>query len=99
MDFSISLLYTLRFLLKGGNGVVLFLVCINFWEISAYITHKNLSVRKIMEAMRTAYAKKRDSVSTSQTKHDANDHGTYEYVKGKRASFAKNIFFFAESFD
>ena len=34
-------------------------------QISAYITHKNLAVRKIMEAMRTAYAKKkRDLVST-----------------------------------
>ena len=28
-------------------------------QISAYITHKNLAVRKIMEAMRTAYAKSR----------------------------------------
>ena len=33
-------------------------------QISAYSTHKNLAVRKIMEAMRTVYAKKRDSVST-----------------------------------
>ena len=33
-------------------------------QISAYGTHKNLAVHKIMEAMRTAYAKKRDSVST-----------------------------------
>ena len=32
-------------------------------QISAYSTHKNLAVRKIIEAMRTAYAKKRDSVS------------------------------------
>ena len=33
-------------------------------QISAYSTHKNLAVRKIMEAMRTAYAKKkRESVS------------------------------------
>ena len=31
---------------------------------SAYITHKNLDVRKIMEAMRTAHAKKRDTGST-----------------------------------
>ena len=30
-------------------------------QISAYIARKNLAVRKIMEAMRTAYAKKRDS--------------------------------------
>ena len=33
-------------------------------QISAYITHKNLAALKIMEAMRTAYAKKRNSVST-----------------------------------
>ena len=33
-------------------------------HISAYITHKNLAVRKIMEAMRTAYTEKRDSTST-----------------------------------
>ena len=34
-------------------------------HISAYSTHKNLAVHKIMEAMRTVYAKKKqDSVST-----------------------------------
>ena len=32
--------------------------------ISANSTHENLAVRKIMEAMRTGYARKRDSVST-----------------------------------
>ena len=33
-------------------------------HVSAYITHKNLAVRKIVEAMRTGYAEKRVSVST-----------------------------------
>ena len=33
-------------------------------QITAYITHKNLAVRKIMQMMRIVYAKKRDSVST-----------------------------------
>ena len=33
-------------------------------QISAHITNKNLAARYIMEAMGTAYAKKRDSVST-----------------------------------
>ena len=38
-------------------------------QISAYSTHKNLAVRKIMEAMRTAYARKRASVSTRLKQH------------------------------
>ena len=37
-------------------------------QISVYVTHKNVAVRKIMHAMRTAYAKRPDM---SQTKHDA----------------------------
>ena len=34
------------------------------WQISADITHKNLAVHKIMEAMRTVIRKTSDSVST-----------------------------------
>ena len=53
---------------------------------------KNLAVRKIMEAMRTRKAGL--GLNASQTKHEANDHGTWrEYVKGKSASFAKNVLF------
>ena len=62
-------------------------------QIPAYITHKNLAVRKIMEAMSTAYAKKRDSVSTR-----LKQNVTQTITERKRASFAKNIYF-AESFD
>ena len=55
-----------------------------FTQISAYSMHKNVAVRKIMEAMCTAY--------TSQTTHEANDHGRHaSIVKRKRASFANNI--------
>ena len=35
-------------------------------QISAYIMQKDLAVRKIMEAMHTVYAEKRDSVSTHE---------------------------------
>ena len=49
-----------------------------FTQISAYVTHKNLAVRKIMEAMRTAYAKNGTrSQHFSNKTIDANDHGTY----------------------
>ena len=51
-----------------------------------HITHTNL-VDKIMGVMRTAWAKKRDSVSTRPTLHGR--HASI--VKGKRASFANNI--------
>ena len=55
-------------------------------QISAYIAHKNLAVRKIMEAMRMVYAKKMGlSLNTPQTKHDANDHGTYVSVAKESA--------------
>ena len=60
----------------------------------AYITHKNLAVRRSMKAMRSAYSTPKTGLGlkTSQTNHDANDHGTYaSCVKGKRASFTKNI--------
>ena len=40
-------------------------------HISAYITLKNLAVRRIMEAMRTAYTK--IGLNTSQTTHETND--------------------------
>ena len=38
-------------------------------QISAYSTHKNIAIRKIMEAMCTVYAKNRDSVSTRLKQH------------------------------
>ena len=44
-------------------------------QISAYITHKSLTVRKTMEAMRTAYAKRR-----TQSQHVSN-YGT----RGRRS--------------
>ena len=50
-------------------------------QISAYSPHKNLAVRKIMEALRTVCAERRDSVSTHSS-----------ILKGKRASFANILF-------
>ena len=47
-----------------------------------------------METMRTAYAEKRDSVSTRLKQNMTQTiTNTREYVRGKRASFAKNILF------
>ena len=61
-------------------------------QISAYSTHKNLVIRKIMEVMRTAMQKAGFSLNTSQTTHEASDHGRHaSIVKGKRASFANHI--------
>ena len=63
-------------------------------QISAYNTHKNSAVRKIMDTMRTVHAKSGRDFNTPQTAHQANDHGRHAYiVKGKRASFAKSILF------
>ena len=58
-------------------------------QISAYVTHKNLAVRKRMEAMRAAYAK-----SGTRSQHVSNytwgkrSLNIGESLKGKRASFA-----------
>ena len=47
------------------------------YQIYAYTMHKNLAVDKIMEAMRTAYAKKTGlGLNTSPTKDVASDHET-----------------------
>ena len=68
------------------HGLITGYTVVALTQISAYSTHKNPAVRKIMKAMRTAYAKKDNNdnkkqtglgLNTSQTKHDANDHGTY----------------------
>ena len=69
-------------------------------QISAYITHKNIAVRhKTTEVMRTVKIKAGLGLNTSQNTHEANDHRSCtRIVKGKRASFAKNIYF-AESVD
>ena len=59
-------------------------------QISAYSTHKYLAVRKIMEAVRTAYAKKKNG---TQSRHVPNktwrkwSRNMREYVQGKRAPF------------
>ena len=59
-------------------------------QISAYSTHKNLAVRKIMEVMRTAHAK--SGIQSRHVSNYTNDHGRHtSIVKGKRASFANNI--------
>ena len=55
-------MYVLNLGVKGLTAVAL-------TQISAYSTHKNLTVRKIMEVLRTAYAKIRDSVSTRLKLH------------------------------
>ena len=49
-----------------------YLAAVALSQISAYTTHKNLAVRKIMEAMRTAYAK-----SGTRSQHVSN------YTRGK----------------
>ena len=49
-------------------------------QISAYGTHKNLAVRKIREAMHTAYAKRRSQSQTTQGKRSRN---ACEYCKRK----------------
>ena len=67
----------------------LLLPAVALTQIYAYSAHRNLAVRKIMEAMRTAYAKKRDLVSTRLKLHDHGRHASI--VKGKRASFTNNI--------
>ena len=61
-------------------------------RVSAYSTHKNLAVRKIMEAMRTTFAK-RDSAST----HDANYHGTYASIWKESAYRLWRTFYSTES--
>ena len=51
-------------------------------QISAYSTHENRAVRRIME-------EKQNSVSTRLKLHEVNDRGRHaSIVKGKRASFA-----------
>ena len=48
-------------------------------QISAY-THKNRTVRKVTEAMRTAYSMSALVLKTPQTTHDANDHGRHASI-------------------
>ena len=57
--------------------------------------HKNIAVCKIMEAMRTAYAKN----STRSQHMDANDHRTYASMWNESAHRLRRTFYFAESFD
>ena len=67
-------------------------------QISAYITHKNPAVRKIVETIRTAYTKRGLSLNMSQTTREANDHGRHAgIVKGKRASFPIYLFYLGSS--
>ena len=56
------------------------------------ISHKNLAICKVMEAIHTVHAKRGLTFNTSQTTHGANDHGRYaNKVKGKRASFSSLV--------
>ena len=63
-------------------------------QISAYSTHINLAVGKLMEAMCTAYAKSgtRSQHVSNKTWHKRSRKAR-EYVEGKRVSFAKNMLF------
>ena len=65
-------------------------------QISAYGMLKNLAVLKIMEAMRSAYAKKKTRTQSqngpNKTWHKQSKN-KHEYVKRKRASFTKHILF------
>ena len=63
-------------------------------QISAYITHKNLAVRKILQAMRTMYAK----INTSQTIHEANDHTTVYFAESLEDPGGKGAFEVRHSF-
>ena len=76
-------------------------------QSSVYSTHKNLAVRKIMQAyakkktvhkIMEANAKKKTGLGlkTSQTKHDANDHGTHASM-WKESADRLRTFYFAES--
>ena len=66
-------------------------------QIPAYSTQKKSSWTQNYGS--DAYAKKRDSVSTltSQTKHDANDHGTYASMWKESEHRLRRTFYFAES--
>ena len=66
------------------------------WE---YITHKNLTVRKIMEAMRTTYAKKQDSVSTRLKQNKTQTITEHTRVCEREAHIVCERFYFAKSFD
>ena len=59
--------------------VCVYMCVCNRTQCSAYITHKILAVRKIMEALRTAYAKigTRSQQSRLKLTHDANDNGRH----------------------
>ena len=68
-------------------------------QISAKSTHKNLALRKIMEAMRTAYAKKWDSVSTLLKIHMRQTITEATRVLWKESAHRlRRTFFFAQSF-
>ena len=63
-------------------------------QISAYLTHKNLAICKIMDAMCTAYAKCRTQSEHISNWVEANDHGRHaSIVKGKHALFVNSILF------
>ena len=62
-------------------------------QIYAYITHKELAVRKIMQAMHTAYAKIGDSVSVCLKLHEANDHGRHNAHHFRRPFYASGLFY------
>ena len=80
-SLSTTVLYA-RLLFSSGH-ITLRVPGVASMQMSAYITHKNLALRKVAEAMRTAYAK-------SGTQH-VRRHASI--VKRKRASFA-NAFLF-----
>ena len=64
-------------------------------QISAYSTHKNLAVRKILWSMGTVYVEKSENKQTK--KHDANDHGTYASMWKDSAHRLRWTFYFGES--
>ena len=70
-------------------------------QISAYSSHKNLAVRKIMEEMRTAYAENGTwfPYVSNKTWLVANDHGTYASIVTEESAHRLRTFYFAESFD
>ena len=81
------------------SGKVMWLPAVALTQMSAYGTHKNLAVRKIMEMMCTAYAKRDSVLSTSQTTHEANNYGRHISWKESAHCLGTTFQYFAELCD
>ena len=84
-----------------GRGISNLAAELYLTQISAYITHENLAVRKIVEAMRTAYAKHgtRSQHVSKQNLTQTRDHWTYPSMWKESVHRLRRTFYFVESFD